>query len=82
MPNITMMPEPIAIRLITTCSIVKVDKLSPNVMTDTPLQIPNECYDAFDRLSTFDCAHCRQLWHAAPIKIKACMAFNVFVLPS
>src|SRR4030088_548438 len=41
-PNMTIMPETIAIRLMITCTVVKVDKLIPRIMTRSPfLNQPN-----------------------------------------
>ena len=44
-PNMTMMPETIAIRLMITCTVVKVDRLIPRIMTRSPFLTASECYD-------------------------------------
>src|ERR1700676_2573529 len=44
-PDKTTRPETTPIRLMMTCSIVKVDRLIPRTMTRSPLFATDECYD-------------------------------------
>jgi hypothetical protein len=45
------MPETIAIRLMITCTRVKVDRLIPRIMTRSPFKT-GECYDALRQNAT------------------------------
>src|SRR6476659_9956950 len=66
-PNMTMIPETIAIRLMITCSIVKVDKLIPRIMTRSPFD-PAGCYDSGSKIATCARSARRQFRQAAWIK--------------
>src|ERR1700730_12542118 len=51
-PDMTTMPETIAIRLMITCTMVKVDKLMPRIMTRSPFCEMAECYDSRSEITT------------------------------
>src|SRR5882724_7463153 len=53
-PDKTTRPEPTPIRLMMTCSIVKVDRLIPKIMARSPVGT-GECYDC--RYEKATCAH-------------------------
>src|SRR5258708_7339699 len=50
-PNMTIMPETIAIRLMITCTVTNVDRLIPRIMTRSPFY-PAGCYDSGSKIAT------------------------------
>src|ERR1700686_544230 len=50
-PNMTIMQETIAIKLMITCTVVKVDRLIPRIMTRSPFLI-GRCYDRGMKITT------------------------------